>query len=273
MTRVWIGLGEHRVEAGHARIRDEPLTAVQDVLVAVPPSLGPHRCRVGARTRLRERVGPEPLAAREAREPPVALHVGARELDRERAEFLDGEDKPGRRADLRDLLDRDEEHEHAGAGAAVALLERKAQQLVLAEELDHVPRELGGGVDLGRARCDPLAREGANERADLALIVRKRVGAHVPQCRLSPRKGGRMRRCSGCGGKVESSFRFCPWCAAPQRRKLTEFFAPHPEIEGDQGRALRVSRYLAPDALRHVRFSIWGSGSAGSARRGCRFAG
>jgi hypothetical protein len=70
-----------------------------------------------------------------------------------------------------------------------------------------------------------------------------------------------MRRCSGCGGQVESSFRFCPWCAAPQRRKLTEFFLPHPEIEGDQGRALRVSRYLAPDLLRHVRFSIWGGGA------------
>jgi hypothetical protein len=64
---------------------------------------------------------------------------------------------------------------------------------------------------------------------------------------------------------MESSFRFCPWCAAPQRRKLTEFFLPHPEIEGDQGRALRVSRYLAPDALRHVRFSIWGGGA--TARR------
>ena len=44
-----------------------------------------------------------------------------------------------------------------------------------------------------------------------------------------------MRRCSGCGGQVESSFRFCPWCAAPQRRKLTEFFPAHPEIEGDRG--------------------------------------
>jgi hypothetical protein len=69
-----------------------------------------------------------------------------------------------------------------------------------------------------------------------------------------------MRRCTGCGEQVESSFRFCPWCAAPQRRKLTEFFGPHPEIEADQGLALRVSRYLAPDALRHVRFSIWGGG-------------
>jgi hypothetical protein len=42
---------------------------------------------------------------------------------------------------------------------------------------------------------------------------------------------------------------------------LIEFFAAHPEIEADEGRALRVSRYLAPDALRHVRFSIWGGGA------------
>lgn len=70
-----------------------------------------------------------------------------------------------------------------------------------------------------------------------------------------------MRHCSSCGGEVEASYRFCPWCAAPQRRKLTGFFGPHPEIESDRGRALRVSRYLAADALRHVRFSIWGGGS------------
>lgn len=66
-----------------------------------------------------------------------------------------------------------------------------------------------------------------------------------------------MRRCSGCGEEVETRYRFCPWCAAPQRRKLTDFFAPHPEIERDRGRALRVSRYLAPDEPRHVRFSVW----------------
>jgi hypothetical protein len=66
-----------------------------------------------------------------------------------------------------------------------------------------------------------------------------------------------MHECTSCGGSVETSFRFCPWCAAPQRRKLTEFFRPHPDIERDRGRALRVSRYLAPDCLRHVRFSVW----------------
>jgi len=74
-----------------------------------------------------------------------------------------------------------------------------------------------------------------------------------------------VRRCRECGEQVEATFRFCPWCATPQRRKLTDFFRPHPEIKGEQDRALRVSRYLAPEALRHVRFSIW-SGNAEAAR-------
>ncbi len=67
-----------------------------------------------------------------------------------------------------------------------------------------------------------------------------------------------METCPQCGGRLERSFRFCPWCAAPLRAKLVEFFLPHPGIERDRGKALRVSRYLggAPDE-RHVRFSVW----------------
>ena len=74
-----------------------------------------------------------------------------------------------------------------------------------------------------------------------------------------------MRTCVRCSGHVEATFRYCPWCAAPQRVKLVEFFRPHPSIEGDRGKALRVSRYLdgAPED-RHVRFSIW-SEAAGTA--------
>jgi hypothetical protein len=59
-----------------------------------------------------------------------------------------------------------------------------------------------------------------------------------------------MGACGACGGPVERQFRFCPWCSAPLRRKLTEFFL------GDGGRALRVSRYLVEDE-RQVRFSVW----------------
>jgi hypothetical protein len=60
-----------------------------------------------------------------------------------------------------------------------------------------------------------------------------------------------MLTCPGCGGAVESRFRFCPWCAAPQRSKIVDFFRGAPF---DGGRALRVSRYVHE---RHVRFSVW----------------
>jgi hypothetical protein len=66
-----------------------------------------------------------------------------------------------------------------------------------------------------------------------------------------------MATCRSCGGSLEAAFRFCPWCAAPQRQKLVEFFRAHSLLE-QSAKALRVSRYLgsAPDE-RHVRFSVW----------------
>jgi len=69
-----------------------------------------------------------------------------------------------------------------------------------------------------------------------------------------------MTHCARCGCTVEASFRFCPWCAAPQRHKLVEFFRPHPR---DAGRALRVSRYYGDEP--QVRFSVWDDGVARAA--------
>ena len=60
-----------------------------------------------------------------------------------------------------------------------------------------------------------------------------------------------MRRCRECEGTVEAVHRYCPWCAAPQRVKLVEFFGGS---GNDAGRALRVSRYVSEG---HVRFSVW----------------
>jgi len=60
--------------------------------------------------------------------------------------------------------------------------------------------------------------------------------------------------CAQCGRAVEGRFRFCPWCAAPQRRKLVEFFPAYAALRVDRGKALRVSRYLQEH---HVRFSVW----------------
>ena len=67
-----------------------------------------------------------------------------------------------------------------------------------------------------------------------------------------------MRTCAHCDGPVEPRFRFCPWCSAPQRLKIVDFFRPHPRLERDQGKALRVSRYFGEtEDERHVRFSVW----------------
>ena len=52
----------------------------------------------------------------------------------------------------------------------------------------------------------------------------------------------------------------------PQRSKLVEFFAPHPEMPGDVGKALRVSRYFGTDDRPpQLRFSIWSGDSADAA--------
>ena len=66
-----------------------------------------------------------------------------------------------------------------------------------------------------------------------------------------------MPVCGSCAGEVDTAFRYCPWCAAPVRRKLVEFF-PARAFPGEIGKALRVSRYL-PDggAPGHVRISVW----------------
>jgi hypothetical protein len=66
-----------------------------------------------------------------------------------------------------------------------------------------------------------------------------------------------MPVCGSCAGEVDAAFRYCPWCAAPARRKLVEFFPGRP-FPGELGKALRVSRYLPDDdEPGHVRFSVW----------------
>jgi hypothetical protein len=76
-----------------------------------------------------------------------------------------------------------------------------------------------------------------------------------------------MATCARCAGEVETAFRFCPWCGHAQRLKVTEFFRGHEEIEGDERRALRVSRYFgARPEERHVRFSVWSELSPGRTR-------
>ena len=71
-----------------------------------------------------------------------------------------------------------------------------------------------------------------------------------------------MRACGSCGGSVGDRFRFCPWCGTPQRRKIVRFFPATPAVPDDEGKALRVSRYVREG---HVRFSVWDESGAAQA--------
>ena len=66
-----------------------------------------------------------------------------------------------------------------------------------------------------------------------------------------------MPVCNHCRERVEPGFRFCPWCAAPLRLKILEYFPADQTIDpGTEG--LRVSRYFGEHT--HSRFSIWSAG-------------
>ena len=179
MPGLGVGLREDDVEVRDARVRDEALAAVEDVLVAVAPRLGAHRRRVRARARLGQRVGGEPLAAREPRQEALLLLLGAGELDPERAELLDGEDQArssrrpwraprsrrapsARRCRCRRTPRRTAGRRARARGRARPCPSGNSRRL----------------VDLGRARGDALAGERADEVADLALLVGQRVVGH-----------------------------------------------------------------------------------------------
>jgi len=75
-----------------------------------------------------------------------------------------------------------------------------------------------------------------------------------------------VHECRHCGNSVEDRFRFCPWCAGPQRTKVVEFFAPHPAVTADSSKGLRVSRYFGDaDRPPQLRLSIWSGESADAA--------
>ena len=70
-----------------------------------------------------------------------------------------------------------------------------------------------------------------------------------------------MTRCRRCDEVVEREFRYCPWCSAPLRIKVTDLF------QGRDGQALRVSRYFADeDREPEVRVSVWSEAQDGGMR-------
>src|SRR5262249_16191815 len=121
-----------------------------------------HGASIGARAWLGEGVGGEPFAGGELGDPLVLLLFGACEENGQRAKLLDAEDQGGGGVGLGQLLNRQEDGKLTGSEAAVLLGKGHGQDILLGEELLHVPRELTSGVYLGSARGNTLLGNLAN---------------------------------------------------------------------------------------------------------------
>ncbi len=170
-----VGDREDDVEVRDAEVRDPVLGPVDHPLLAVLDGRRLHPRRVRARLGLGQRERRRPLAGRAPRQEALLQLLGAEQLDRQRAELLHHQDQRARGVDLGDLLDRHVQHQRARAGAAVLGRERQAEDVLLGQQLAHVPRVLGLLVDLGRARRDPLARDLADRLAEIQVLLGNRV--------------------------------------------------------------------------------------------------
>src|SRR5262249_20037465 len=73
-----------------------------------------------------------------------------------------------------------------GAEPAVLLVEQEPEDVVLAEELDDVPRKLVALVDLGRPRRDPIARELPDQVTELAPFLGQGFVRHAGKSIFQP---------------------------------------------------------------------------------------
>ena len=161
---------------------DEPLRAVDDVVVAVARGGGPDRGDVRAGLGLGQGEGDELLPGRQPRDEAGLLFVGAGDEERQRGQLLDREDQAGRGTRAAELLDRQADAQQVATETAVFLGERQGQDVLGGQQLAKVLGKLAGLVDLGGPRRDAFVGEGADSVAEERLLLgqpirgRRRVG-------------------------------------------------------------------------------------------------
>ena len=179
-----IGQREDGHDVRDRAVGDEPLRPVEDVLVTVARGPHPVRGHIRAGGGLGQGEGDQPLPAGQSREVSVLLLVGAGQEDRQRAELLDDRDQAGRRVGASDLLDEDGLGDRVEVRPTVALLEARAEQILLCQEVLEVVRELRLLVDLGCPRRDALVRQLAHDGTQLVVLGGGQVG-HADSSRRS----------------------------------------------------------------------------------------
>ena len=204
-----VGHREDRDEIRDRAVADEPLRAVDDVVVAVARGGGPDRGDIRAGLGLGQGEGDELLPGRQLRDEACLLLVGAGDEERQRGQLLDREDQAGRRAGATELLDGQADAQEVATETAVFLRERQRQDVLGGEQLAEVLRELTGPVDLGGPWRDAFVGKDADSVAEERLLLGQPIRGR--------RRVGHRRHASGFGVADRAPFRLVrrgtSWCA------------------------------------------------------------
>ena len=182
-----IGEGEDGQELRDRAVSDEPLAAVEDVVVTVAGGAHAVGRDVAAGSCLGQCERDQPFTGSQAWEVSVLLLLGAGKEDGQRAELLDDRDQAGRRVGACDLLDQDALRDRVERGAAVLLREARPEQVLLRQQVLEVPRELRGLVDRCGTRGDSLVGELAHHGTQLIVLGGRQVGHAAPRTRSGER--------------------------------------------------------------------------------------
>ena len=166
-------------EVGDRAVADEPLRAVDDVVVAVAaaPSSGSAATSEPASASVRANaMRCSPLASFGNQRAFCSSVPG--EGDRQRAELLDREDQAGRGARAAELLDREADAQQLPAEAAVLLGERQREDVLVGEQ----PAEVLAGT-----------RRSCRSRRRAARPARRRGRGRRRGASRAPRSGGTAR--------------------------------------------------------------------------------
>ncbi len=173
--------GRDHDEVGGVAVGDERLGAVDDPAVAVLDGSGLQRRQVGATGGLGHPDRGEQLAARDAREPALALLLGG-QLDEVRRHDVgvDPDTRRECRVDVGELLEQHRvEPVVPGAGTAVLLGDLQAEEALLARGQPEVPAERLVGEVLLEVRADLAVQELADGRAERLVVLVVDGAQHV----------------------------------------------------------------------------------------------
>ncbi len=155
--------------------RDEDLLSRQHPAVAVPFGAGLEPARVGARTRLRQRVAAELGPGCQPGQQRRLLRRRAPAGHRLPVEPVRDRDDPANvRVGPPDLLDDERVRDHVEAHPAVLLRQRRGEEAELRELRDDAAVDLLGAVPLGGVRRDLGVAERARGLPDQLLLVAQR---------------------------------------------------------------------------------------------------